>query len=398
MLARLHQQLVKNDELRKELDNVQIERSIFEQIHLKLEKERQEIRKKISHGIHASTAAYEERVDAQCNLVVLREQNRKKQAQHDIEIENFKRSIDHDKRLKDFMCIKFDTQRVLAMDVFEAGRDEPESCNGQTYEEAFHKIHEITEESDPDVLVRRFMEADDRKIALFSYALEQTREIGRVQEDLEETKEKITLSLNECLHHEEDHQALVTKMKTELAEIQQETDGYRQKAKDMKVMQTQLHKGIDSMVTIIGCDRSGIENRLGNSAGVQSYNMMSYLRLMEQRISELLRIRSYMRLKESEKQYSQRDSSSTLRNQIPKTPQLLIPPSFSIVIQIPSTVEDADTEDRDRLLTDEEVWPLSEEELRERILSMILRREERTSGMNKADVANQPKKHDPGNV
>ncbi|KAG2459058.1 CC114 protein, partial [Polypterus senegalus] len=238
-----------------------------------------------------------QRVDAQCNLVVLREQSRKKQAQHAIEIENFKRSIDHDKRLKDFMRIKFDTQRVLAMDVFEAGRDETESGNGQTYEEAFHKIHEITKESDPDVLVRRFMEADDRKIALFSYVLEQTREIGRVQEDLEETKKKITLSYKECLHHEEDHQALVTKMKTELAEIQQETDGYRQKAKDMKMMQAQLHKGIDSMVTRIGCDRSRIENRLGNSAGVQSYNMMSYLRLMEQRISELLRIWSYIRLK-----------------------------------------------------------------------------------------------------
>ncbi|GAA6071330.1 coiled-coil domain-containing protein 114 isoform X1, partial [Tachysurus ichikawai] len=58
-LIRFNQQLVKNSQLREELETLRVERVRFQQLHRKLEKELQEIRREIGDVIGMSTAAYD---------------------------------------------------------------------------------------------------------------------------------------------------------------------------------------------------------------------------------------------------------------------------------------------------------------------------------------------------
>lgn len=55
-----------------------------------------------------------------------------------------------------------------------------------SYERAWQRIREITGEEEVDLLVRRFIEVEDRNFALFNYVNEQHNEIELLQEQIQQ--------------------------------------------------------------------------------------------------------------------------------------------------------------------------------------------------------------------
>ena len=61
-----------------------------------------------------------------------------------------------------------------------------QSDSVETYEEAYERIKEITQEEDMDLIVERFVEVEDRNFALFNFVNEQNNEIESLQEKIQD--------------------------------------------------------------------------------------------------------------------------------------------------------------------------------------------------------------------
>ncbi|KAK3536339.1 hypothetical protein QTP86_006369 [Hemibagrus guttatus] len=112
-LIRFNQQLAKNSQLREELETLRVERVRFQQLHHKLDKELQEIRREIGDVISMSTAAYDARVEAQTKMTMMKEKAVKDLAQYNAEMKELERLIAHEQRLKDFMATKCNERTEL---------------------------------------------------------------------------------------------------------------------------------------------------------------------------------------------------------------------------------------------------------------------------------------------
>ncbi|XP_051782804.1 coiled-coil domain-containing protein 63-like [Erpetoichthys calabaricus] len=382
-LVRLNLQLTKNSDLRKELDYLRKERSHVEQLYKKMEKDQQDFCKEISHGIDMSAAAFVERTKAQNSLVVLREKDMKHQIQHSADIENLKRTIKHDRSLKDFMRVKLDNQRGEGIDLADGKTPESWEDTMETYEEALQKIQAVTGERRTEDLVRKLREVEERNFALFNYVNEQNSEIERLQEQTEEIKKEMALFRSQGLDHEDDYELTVKDIRMKLARATQQAERYGQWAQEMEKIQDQLKIGIESLFDKVGCDHSAVQDLLGNTTGIQNHNLMTYLGLLELRANELLAIHAYLQsLQEDETQCEPDEAPKIVRTKssVPLIERLLIQP--------PSIEEDGDTEDS--TVTDEEERPMTQEELRELVLRVMLMKQ-KSLGMHGPKKVRVPK-------
>jgi len=57
-----------------------------------------------------------------------------------------------------------------------------------SYEEAFSRIREITNEEDIDRIVRQFIEVEDENFALFNFVSDQNNRIEYLQDEIDEVE------------------------------------------------------------------------------------------------------------------------------------------------------------------------------------------------------------------
>ncbi|XP_071225292.1 coiled-coil domain-containing protein 63-like [Salvelinus alpinus] len=129
----------------------------------------------------------------------------------------------------------------------------------------------------------------------------------------------------------------------------------------------QIKTGVNSVFHKMDCDRSVVEDLLGSSSGIRENNIMTYLGLVEQRTNQLLTMQAFLNSRDLDKEYDPKDLARFLLGQNPEVPRQ------NIIIQPPVTGDDYDTEESP--LTDEEERPLSQGELRQRIMKGVLLKE-----------------------
>ncbi|KAA8593304.1 hypothetical protein FQN60_009420 [Etheostoma spectabile] len=336
-LTRFNEQLTKNSHLREKLQTLHIERVRFQQLHNRLDKELQDIRKKIGEIVNMSTAAYDARVEAKSKMTMMREKAVKDLAQYNTEMKELERVIAHECSLKEFMTIKCsersgqdngqDMGHRQLSELKEQRRMDSGEESLDALEEVFQRIQIVTEEDNLDMLVTRFIQVEDRNFALFNFVNEQNNEVEALR----------------------DH----------ISQIQAETEQFRV-------------AGVNSIFSKMECDRSVIEDLLGSSTGISENNIMSYLGLVEQKTNELLTVQAFLNSKDLEKDYNPKDLAKFLLGQNPE----LLQQTISIQPAFDSGENDAE----ESPLTDEEERPLSQWELRKRITQGVLMREGLQSG------------------
>ncbi|CAH2319218.1 coiled-coil domain-containing 114-like [Pelobates cultripes] len=379
-LTKFNSQLVKNAKMREEIDIMRIERSRFEQLYRKLEKELLQTRKEIALVIDDSSSAYDARDEAQTKMLQLKEKAEKDLNQHTAEIKELQRVIDHDRRLKEFMGIKTQ-ERSISEEVLEARRRrekeelekkkrDPTEETIETYEQAFQKIRAVTGEDNLDILVNRFIEVEDRNFALFNYVNEQNNEIERLTEQISEIKKEMDAFKAQGVRLDQEHRTILKNIEGKLEEASGLADNYQQQLKGVMKILDQLKTGIDSMFKKINCDRSILDEMLGSSSSIRETNIMQYLGLIEQKTNEILAIQSFLDSKNYDKPYNPQDTARVLLGQLTD----IQAPMFQI--QPPATGDDYDS-DTDSPGADEEERPLTQAELRERIMRGVLKKEEK---------------------
>ncbi|XP_064153994.1 outer dynein arm-docking complex subunit 1-like isoform X3 [Anguilla rostrata] len=377
-LTSFNKQLAKIGSLREELETLHVERDRFQHLYRRLIKELQELRKDIGDVVDQSTSAYDARVEAQCKTVTLNEKAVKDLAQYNVEMQELERIIAHEHRLKTFMNIKNqeradedaqDLSRKQATEEREKRKTESGEESIASLEEAFIRIQRITGEEDLDLLVMKFIEVEDRNFALFNYVNEQNNEAETLRDQISQIQQEMAQFRQEGQRQERERGALLREIGEQQEETEKQTQAYEQRATVLAKILDQLKTGVSDVFQEIGCDRSVIEDMLGSSSGIRDSDLITYLSLVEQKTNELLTIQSYLMSKDLEKDYDPEDVARVLLGQSPQLTRQnlsILPPSIGDTI-----------DPEESSLTDEE-RPLTRNELQERVLKGVLRKEKST--------------------
>ncbi|XP_068450833.1 coiled-coil domain-containing protein 114 isoform X2 [Clinocottus analis] len=372
-LTRFNEQLTKNSHLREELQTHYIERIRFQQLHNKLDKELYDVRKKIGEIVNLSTVAYDARVEAQSKMTMMREKAVKDLAQYNIEMKELERVIAHEFSLKEFMTTKYsersgqDEGHEMGQQMKEPRRMDSGEESLDALEEVFERIQTVTGEDNLDMLVTRFIQVEDQNFALFNFVNEQNNEAEALRDYINKTQAEIQQFRVAGLQQEQDHRSLLRDIEEQQKVSESQAEDYESQGSIIRKILDQIKTGVNSIFSKMEWDRSGIDNILGSSAGISENNIMSYLGLVEQKTNELLTIQAFLNSKDLEKDYNPKDLAKFLLGQNPE----LLQQSVSIQPAISSLEHDAE----ESPVTDEEERPLSQAELRKRILKGVLQKE-----------------------
>lgn len=371
-LSRYNMGLTKNATLRDHIQTLRIEKNRFQALYKKLEKELKDLKREIAQVIEASTLAYDQRDESQNKILLLRDKSEKDLQQFNGEIKELQRIIDHDKALRNFMNVKGIT-RNSGENLGQQGKHTKRRGDGrqsiESFEIAFREIEEITSESDMDVLVERFIQVEDSNFALFNYVNEQNNEIERIRDAIEQILQNIAEFKSEENRLEEDHKAILSDLEESTSNAVQAKLYSKQRLKSTMKILEQLKQGISSLFEKIGCDGQLLNDMLGSEDGVKNDNVMQYLGLVEQKANELLAAQAYIDSQDLDRPYNPQEHARIMLGQAPTTP---IQP---ILISPPSTgFRDSENEEQDGL-TDEDSRPLTQDELKMKIMKRVAKKE-----------------------
>ncbi|KAK2148881.1 hypothetical protein LSH36_477g01000 [Paralvinella palmiformis] len=379
--------LEENKGMRDDIDSLRVERRRFEDLYKRLEKERQKLKEEIGQIIDEATQAHDQRDEAQSKMILLKEKSDKDIQQHETEMKELIRIIDHDRRLKEFMNSKNkdrpeDSQLVKWRQEREAHMAEKlkasQTDSVDSYEEAFQKIKEMRKEENVEKLVSDFIRVEDQNFALFNYVNEQNHQIETLQEQIDEIKSEIESFKSQGVELEEQRKAILKTLDEKQSHAAQKADEFDEKYKEVSKILDQLRAGIESLFNKTNCDSSSIDDMLGSKQGVTNQNMIQYLGIIEEKTNQLLLAQTYLANKEDEDGYVSRKRPALLGDgpQPPAPKPLILPPAVGEY--------DSDTSDA----SEEGSRPLTHGELTHKVMKSVKKREqEMRKNENKYDLS-----------
>jgi hypothetical protein len=311
-------------------------------------------------------------------MLALKERADKELAQHTMEMKELMRIIEHDRKLKEFMAIKDFERLQLEANAQMQRRLKGEGERGdraeetlETYEKAFSSIMEVTGIDDMDKLVARFIEVEDQNFALFNFVNELNNEIENLNEQIAEVKRNMDNFKAHGANLEEQRMTILSDLEKQLKAVEVETRHHESRHSRNTTILDQVKSGVDSLFTKIDCDRSAITDLLGGQAGISELNVMQYLGIIEQRVNDLLHLQTFISLKEQEEAGTAPSMSSQAYLQATRGPL----PQLGVINVVPPATGDDFESDVISLQSDDESRPLTQEELKARILRDLSRKE-----------------------
>jgi len=393
-LVKFNEALAHNKCLRETIDNLRRERVVFDNIYRKLEKELHEKKKQMANIIELSNLAYEQRDAAQMEVAAIEAQNRKEQ-------EDFEESMAELGRLEH--------KRTAAAERNEGGRgdmtqDEEDKLKKkvnkgawgmakdkvnsqvsiekvQNFEEAFNKIKAATGISDIEELVSTFCKNEEQNFSLFNYVNEQTNDIEKLEEQIQQLKDEEAKYAQESGDDVNQHKQLLRDLEMRLQSTESMAERYEQKCTESQKTINSLKMGIQSIFHRIGCNTSAMSEMLADS-NVTEANMMQYLGSIEQRTNEILQqyaaIQQVSSPQKGDEGYDggapPASTSQAMLNILGMGPPT---PMGQELIQVdPPNLEDYSSEDESDE-EDDDARPLTREELKAKTLKGIHRKANR---------------------
>ncbi|XP_016061603.1 PREDICTED: coiled-coil domain-containing protein 114 [Miniopterus natalensis] len=297
-------QLVRNAALREELDLLLVKRNHYLKLDHKLQKEIQILRHAISTLITSSTSAYAIREEARTKMGMLRERADKEGAQNESETQILQRHIAHLDQLHRFLKLKnqdrqpdpavVEKREKRAQEVADGLRKSSQEKLVLRYEDALNKLSHLTGESDPDRLVDKYLEMEERNFTEFNFINEQNSELERLQEEIKEIQEameRVRSGEASRLSLQEGHQAAL-QQNTE--EVRSEADNLQARSQELRGQLEKLKADIQQLFTKAQCDSTIMDDLLGVKTYMRDRDICLFLGLIEKRLVELLTVQAYL--------------------------------------------------------------------------------------------------------
>ncbi|XP_068385040.1 outer dynein arm-docking complex subunit 1 isoform X2 [Eschrichtius robustus] len=347
-------QLVRNATLREELDLLQIERNRYLNVDRKLQKEIQLLRDTVRTLMVSSTSAYTIREEAKTKLGMLRERAEKEVAQNDTEVQILQRQIAHSEQLHRFLKLKngdrqpdpavVEKREQRAREVAEGLRKTSQEKLVLRYEDALKKLSQLTGESDPDSLVEKYLELEERNFAEFNFINEQNSELEHLQEEIKEMQEALVSGRRS----EEDRRS---RQEQQRAELQQRVDEVHTEAENLEARFQNFRGQLEKLKT-------------GVKSHMRDRDIGLFLGLIEKRLVELLTVQAFLETQNNLSASSPNAALLVLGQSPEDLPKKVAPPQPPDNLEDPPGFEANDD------------YPLSKEELLSRVVKSLEAREQ----------------------
>ncbi|KAM5209666.1 outer dynein arm-docking complex subunit 1 isoform 1-T2 [Hipposideros larvatus] len=367
-------QLVQNAALREELDLLRIERNRYLNVDQKLQKEIQILRDTIRALIVSSTSAYAVREEAKTKMVMLRERADKEVAQNETEVQTLQRQIAHLENLHHFLKLKnhdrhpdpaiVEKREKRAQKVAEGLRKTSQEKLVLSYEDTLNKLSQLTGESDPDLLVEKYLEMEERNFAEFNFINEQNSELQHLQEEIKEMQEAMeSMRTREATRQSLQEQQRAV-LQQRMAEVHTEADNLEALSQKLQGQLEKLKADIQQLFTKAQCDSTIINDLLGVKTQMRDRDIGLFLGLIEKRLVELLTVQAFLAVQNNTSS-SLADTALLVLGQNPEDlPKKMAPP------QLPDNLEETPGFEA------KEDYPLSKEELLSQVRKSLEAREQ----------------------
>ncbi|KAM6927207.1 coiled-coil domain-containing protein 114 [Xenentodon cancila] len=358
--------VVKKKQVREEVKNLYTERAQFLQLRSKLNKELQEVKKKICETRNLCTTAYDKRMEVKSMITITKKRIEEESVQDYNEIARRERLKSHELSLKNFMRIKCRTRSMqddkLTHKQLLEMREKKKDNSGENENETT-RIQTVTGEDNVD-LDTASTQVMDQNSALLSFINEQNRYIETQKNDISQIQNEMKQLQVKAAQQEQDHRCFVSDIDEQIKETQSQAEDYDHQVNSLNSVLDGIKTGINSILSKMEFDCSVIDDKLGCSGGITDDNIMMFLGLVEQQMNELLSIQAFLHSKDLKKDYSSKDLTKYLLGQHPK----LIQQSLGLQQGVSSKELYAN----EPPITHEEEQPLSQEELRRRIMNDVI--------------------------
>ncbi|XP_041800805.1 outer dynein arm-docking complex subunit 1-like [Chelmon rostratus] len=316
-LSIYHKLMHRNGELREELMVLQVEKKQFLRVQSHLEKELRAIRKDICNLMTKCTEATSTSVKIHEKQQMLRDQNAKDVAQYIKEWGNLGREISRYCYFESFLGMK-----AIARNNQDSDHRNVEKCDQlqskelelEDFEDAIKQILRETEENDVDTLNRNFIQMEGQSYTLLNFVSCQLNEAEVIRRQISQLYSEREIFLAEEQQQQEQLQALRMRVAIKQEATEQQLAVYQQRVEFMENLLDQFKAGLESLLQIT-YDNSVICDQSGSSDRVLDKNLKEYLRMVEDRLNELLTLQSFLHFQEKSSQWDI-DSLSTIAGQL----------------------------------------------------------------------------------
>ncbi|XP_004381897.1 outer dynein arm-docking complex subunit 1 [Trichechus manatus latirostris] len=367
-------QLVRNATLREELDLLRVQRNRYLNVDRKLHKEIQHLQQAVNTLMVSSTSAYTVREEAKTKMGLLRERAEKEVSQNETEAQALLRQISHLEHLHAFLKLKnnerqpdpavVEKRAQRAREVAEGLRKTSQEKLVLRYEDALKKLSQLTGESNPDTLVEKYLEFEERNFAEFNFINEQNSELEHLREEIKEMQEAIA----SARAGEEAERSLREQQRTVLQrrvdEVHAEASDLDAHFQELRQLLEKLKAELQQLFTQARCDSTIIDDLLGVKPQMRDRDIGLFLGLIEKRVVELLTVQAFLDSRSYTSSSLSRAALMVLGQSPDDLRKKLAPP------QLPDNLEDPPGfESKDN-------YPLSKEELLSQVVKSLEAREQ----------------------
>lgn len=158
----------------------------------------------------------------------------------------------------------------------------------QNFEEAFLKIKAATGIGDIEELVRTFIKNEDQNFSLFNYVNEQTNEVEKLEEQIQQLREEEHKYAAESGEDAAAQTQVLAALEAKARATEASVGRYEAKCTATHRVLEALRKGVASVFAKIECQEDGASGAPGAAPAVTEANMLPYLGLVEARCNEVL--------------------------------------------------------------------------------------------------------------
>ncbi|XP_029425209.1 coiled-coil domain-containing protein 114 isoform X3 [Nannospalax galili] len=308
-----------------------------------------------------------QREEAKTKMGMLRERAEKEEAQSETEAQILERQISHLEQLHRFLKLKNDDQQPdpdvvqkqeqRAWEVAEGLRKTSQEKLVLQYEDALNKLSHLTGESDPGLLVEKYLELEERNFAEFNFINEQNSELHHLQEEIKEMQEALiserTIQDNQHLQQEQECRVL----QQQVDKVHAETEQLEAHFQVLRAQLEKLKADVQLLFDKAHCDSSVIKDLLGVKSYIRDRDMGLFLSTIEKRLVQLLTVQAFL---EVQSRTSLTDAALLALGQSQEDP-----PKKTTPLQPPDNLEDPSG------FVVKDDYPMSKEELLSQVMKSV---------------------------
>eukprot|EP01048_Picozoa_sp_COSAG05_P016361 COSAG05_NODE_2096_length_3565_cov_3.277293_1_plen_497_part_00 len=388
-LQKFNGALAHNTDLRADIDNLRRERAIMDDIYRKLEEELDSKRVEMASIIDAANEAYASRDAAEARMAQLKSEADMEQLAFEEEWKSLGALIEEDRKRKseflkrdkgeageeqsaaDIQNESFDEESRLRKKVIaknwgiakQVAAQQVSQEKALAYNEAFKRIQQATGITEIDELVTTFIVANENNASAMTMVGLINDEIDKIAAQNAEMKGEIAKAMEASENAERNRKKILEDLDEKLDKTAQREKQYDLRFNAAVKFSSKIQTRVEEIFNQIGCADMLEAESLDRTEGCTDQNMMGYLSLVEQRITQIISEKIGGRRK---KKLSATDAEAAAAADLSVMSLSQVEP-LSIVP--PSTGDEFFSEDE----AEEEDGPLSRNELKDQSMRRVSR-------------------------